>query len=130
MPERGVIDYDQIRQTARTGDGAKLATSAGTLTPGNLQRADAHGNIEDAGVSVDTDASLAANSDAKIASQKATKAYVDAHAGGSATPCPTPARCRRSAGPAATQGSRARPAEQAQTTRTQARPAPRVRRAT
>lgn len=84
MPERGVIDYDQIRQAARTGDGAKLATSAGTLTPGNLQRADAHGNIEDAGVSVDTDVSLAANSDAKIASQKATKAYVDAHAGGSA----------------------------------------------
>ena len=55
MPERGVIDYDQIRQTARTGDGGRLATSRGTLTAGNLLMSDPAGNVIDAGVPLDTD---------------------------------------------------------------------------
>lgn len=58
MPERGVIDYDQIRQTARTGDGAKLATSTGILTAGNLLMSDPGGNVIDAGVALDTDPSV------------------------------------------------------------------------
>lgn len=37
------------------------------------------------GVDIDTDVSLTADSDAKVASQKATKSYVDAHVGGGVT---------------------------------------------
>lgn len=82
--ERGVIDYDQIRQTARTGDGPRLATAAGTLTNGNLHKTDAAGNVADAGIAVDADPALAANSDSKVPTQKAVKAYADAHAGSGA----------------------------------------------
>src|SRR6266446_6839505 len=38
--------------------------------------------LKDGGISLDTDGTLAANSDSKIPSQKAAKTYADAHAGG------------------------------------------------
>lgn len=57
--------------SATSGDIATFSGAGGKL-------------IQDSGLALDVDGTLAANSDAKLASQKATKTYVDAHAGGSA----------------------------------------------
>ena len=54
------------------------ATKAATPTNGDIGAVDASGNLTDSGKSFDTDGALAANSDAKIATQKAVKTYVDA----------------------------------------------------
>jgi hypothetical protein len=58
-------------------DGAVIGpASAGS---GNLVRYDGSGGklVDDSGVSIDTDGTLAANSDAKLATQKASKTYAD-----------------------------------------------------
>lgn len=46
---RGNIDYDQIRVSARSGDGPKLLTLKGSFVPGNTVVFDADGNLIDAG---------------------------------------------------------------------------------
>lgn len=57
----------------------KLNTPVGSMTTGHLVSWDGS-TVQDAGVVVSTDGTLASNSDAKIATEKAVKAYVDAHA--------------------------------------------------
>jgi hypothetical protein len=54
-------------------DGTSAGTHAGV---------GANWSIFQANIDIDTDGTLAANSDAKVASQKAVKTYVDAHTGG------------------------------------------------
>lgn len=71
MAQRGNISADQIRG---------IPAISGSLISGNLIKSDVDGHFVDAGVTTDTDGTLAANSDAKIATQKAVKTYVDAHA--------------------------------------------------
>ncbi len=46
---RGNIDYDQIRVSARSGDGPKLLTFTGSFTAGNVIVFDANGNAVDSG---------------------------------------------------------------------------------
>ncbi len=48
-PHRGNIDYDQIRVSARSGDGAKLHTLTGSITTGHGVIFDANGNLVDSG---------------------------------------------------------------------------------
>ena len=47
--QRGNIDYDQIRRSARSGDGAKLHTLTGSITTGHGVIFDAAGNLIDSG---------------------------------------------------------------------------------
>ncbi len=52
--QRGNIDYDQIRLSARAGTGTKLHTLTGSLTTGNTVVSDSSGNLIDAGAAPGT----------------------------------------------------------------------------
>jgi hypothetical protein len=50
MPQRGNLDYDQIKAAARQGDGSLIQMAgAGSKTPGNVLIYDANGNAIDGG---------------------------------------------------------------------------------
>jgi len=57
----------------------------GTPTTGNLSRFASTTEIEDAGVATSTDGTFAANSDAKVPTEKAVKTYADTKQAGDAT---------------------------------------------
>lgn len=72
-----------IGATPNDGTGDKLRIAGDKINDNFTELyAEVAGKLDDS--QLDTDTSLAANSDAKIATQKAVKAYVDASAGGNA----------------------------------------------
>lgn len=57
--------------------GRQIVTSSGAVTASNIPKyADASGNLLTNGFTLDTDATMAANSDTSIASQKAMQVYI------------------------------------------------------
>lgn len=56
---------------------AKYLGKTGAFVSGNLVKTDGSGAAVDAGVAVSTDGTLASNSDAKLATEKAVKTYAD-----------------------------------------------------